>query len=56
MERSAEEKFASSKAAMTGVPGVGGQATMDQSVLHGLGLDSGFEKGTAVFLRWKPIG
>ena len=40
-ERNAEEAFPSSKAAMTEVPGIGGKATTNRTVLGELELGSG---------------
>jgi len=59
VKRSAEEAFASGKAAITGVPGVGGKAkaTADRTVLTRSWLRRrGFEKGTAVIVYWKLTG
>ena len=41
VKRNAEEAFASSKAAVTGAPGVGGKATTNRTVLGELELGSG---------------
>ena len=40
VKRSAEEAFAPSKSATTGLPGVGGKAMMNRTVLGALEVDS----------------